>query len=94
MSKDKDMPAFPCPEASVARFGQSNPDVFMGLTMRDYFAARAPIASEARISLNRESDRSRNPYNESHKPKIRSDVEIEVSLRYEWADAMIAERNK
>lgn len=32
-------PAFPAPEASQAHFG--SPDVYMGMTLRDYFAAKA-----------------------------------------------------
>ena len=32
-------PAFPAPEASQVHFG--NPDGYMGLTLRDYFAAKA-----------------------------------------------------
>ena len=36
---DNGGPAFPAPEASVADFG--NPQVYVGLTMLDYFAAKA-----------------------------------------------------
>jgi len=41
MNKDDGGPAFPAPEAAKARFGDSNPDAFLGMTLRDYFAARA-----------------------------------------------------
>ncbi|WP_205576967.1 hypothetical protein [uncultured Pseudomonas sp.] len=34
-------PAFPAPEAAMARFGESNPDAFLGMSLRDHFAARA-----------------------------------------------------
>lgn len=34
-------PAFPAPEAAMARFGESNPDAFLGMSLRDYFAAKA-----------------------------------------------------
>jgi hypothetical protein len=35
----KDMPAFPCPESSVSQFG--DPTAYEGMTLRDYFAAKA-----------------------------------------------------
>lgn len=38
MSRDAE-PAFPCPEASALHFG--NTDGYMGMTLRDYFAAMA-----------------------------------------------------
>lgn len=41
MNKDDGGPAFPAPETSKARFGESNPDLFMGMSLRDYFAAKA-----------------------------------------------------
>lgn len=41
MSKDDGGPAYPAPEAAKARFGDSNPDVFLGMSLRDYFAAKA-----------------------------------------------------
>ncbi|MFW9085606.1 hypothetical protein ACOI7N_13730 [Pseudomonas sp. P2758] len=41
MNKDDGGPAFPAPEASVARFGEGNADAFLGMTLRDYFAAKA-----------------------------------------------------
>jgi hypothetical protein len=41
MSKDDGGPAYPAPEAAKARFGDSNPDAFLGMSLRDYFAAKA-----------------------------------------------------
>lgn len=41
MSKEDGGPAFPAPEAAKARFGSGNEDMFMGVTVRDYFAAKA-----------------------------------------------------
>ncbi len=65
-----------------------------GMTLRDYFAIRAPEPSESRISINRNRDSNRNPHNESHKPHIRSEVEIRCDLAYEYADAMLRAREK
>lgn len=39
MNKDDGGPAYPAPEAAKARFGDSNPDAFLGMSLRDYFAA-------------------------------------------------------
>lgn len=41
MRADTSEPAFPAPEAARVRFGAENQDAFMGVTMRDYFAAKA-----------------------------------------------------
>lgn len=41
MNKDDGGPAYPAPEAAKARFGDSNPDAFLGMSLRDYFAAKA-----------------------------------------------------
>lgn len=41
MSKNDGNPAFPAPEAGIARFGDGNADAFMGMSLRDYFAAKA-----------------------------------------------------
>ncbi|AQQ20222.1 hypothetical protein [Burkholderia cenocepacia] len=63
-----------------------------GMTLRDYFAIRAPEPTAERISMEHTSDRNRNPYNDEHRPKLRSDVEIRCDLAYEYADAMIRAR--
>lgn len=41
MNKEDGGPAFPAPEAAKARFGDSNPDAFLGMSLRDYLAAKA-----------------------------------------------------
>lgn len=41
MSKEDGGPAFPAPAAAVARFGDANADAFLGMSLRDYFAAKA-----------------------------------------------------
>jgi hypothetical protein len=43
----KDMPAFPCPESSVSQFG--DPTAYEGMTLRDYFAAKAMQAEYSQI---------------------------------------------
>lgn len=81
-------PAFPVIGAPGA------PEDFPGMTLRDYFAAQAPDPQPWWIELNRGRDRARNPHNESHKPIIRSELQLDASWRYEYADAMLAERSK
>ena len=39
MSKDNSEPAFPAPEASMEHYGKA--DGYTGMTLRDYFAAKA-----------------------------------------------------
>ena len=41
MNKEDGGPAFPAPDAAKARFGDSNPDAFLGMSLRDYLAAKA-----------------------------------------------------
>lgn len=65
-----------------------------GMTLRDWFAAFAPPPRTYMIEMLERSDRLKNPHNDSYKSKIRSRTEITAALRYEYADAMIAERNK
>lgn len=63
-----------------------------GVSMRDYFAIRAPEPTKETMDMERLRDRNRNPYNDSYKPPIRSDMEIRCALAYEYADAMIKAR--
>ncbi|MDN7413463.1 hypothetical protein QZM42_33600 [Burkholderia vietnamiensis] len=65
-----------------------------GLSLRDYFAIRAPEPKAERMAIERQSDHNRNPYNDAHKPKLRSDVEIRCDLAYEYADAMLRARGE
>lgn len=41
INKENGGPAFPAPDAARARFGETESDAFMGMTLRDYFAAKA-----------------------------------------------------
>lgn len=79
-------PAFPRP-------GSNNNERQKGMTLRDWFAGQAPDPSEEWVSSQRHMDRSRNPYNEAHKPRLREDVEIRAQYRFAYADAMIAARD-
>jgi hypothetical protein len=65
-----------------------------GMTLRDYFAIRAPEPSKDRIEMLMQFDRNRNPHNDSHKPRLRSEVEIRCDLAYEYADAMLRARGE
>lgn len=63
-----------------------------GMTLRDWFAAMAPTPDGDVVHIWQQSDRARNPHNDSHKPKLRSKAEIIAMLAYEHADAMLAAR--
>lgn len=84
-------PAFPC--HTNPRPGTLN-KAPQGMSLRDYFAIRAPEPTAERMTMERQRDRNRNPYNEGHKPPHRSDVEIRCDLAYEYADAMIRARGE
>jgi hypothetical protein len=64
------------------------------MSLRDYFAIHAPDPSTEAVINEQRSDRLKNQYNEQHKPKIRTNLEINAALRYSFADAMLAEREK
>ena len=59
------------------------------IELRDYFAIHAPQPSRETISLYLSLDKGRNPHKDHFKPKIRTEVEIECDLRYEFADMMM-----
>jgi hypothetical protein len=82
-------PAFPVTEWHD---GGSIPIAAKGMSLRDWFAAMAPKPPRWRIKLESNMDRSRNPHNDSYKPKIRGEFEIEADLRFEFADAMLKAR--
>lgn len=63
-----------------------------GMTLRDYFAATLPSPTENEIELQYKLDKACNPYNESHKPKLRERKEVIADLRYIVADAMLEAR--
>ena len=65
---------------------------YCGMTLRDYFAIHAPEPSAEDVQRERGRDKSKNPYNEAHKPRLREDKEIRAYLRYACADAMLAAR--
>ena len=78
-------PAYPVPG------DQPHPQM-NGMSLRDWFAAHAPEPSESEIDRAYKLDKMRNPYNEPHKPKLRSDLEIRAAHRFAYADAMLAAR--
>lgn len=53
------------------------------------FAASAPPMSESYIQLQQNSDRNRNPHNDSYKPKLRSRDEIIADYRVEFAETQL-----
>jgi len=91
MSKDTGGPAFPHDNFEL---GNAHLIASHGITLRDWFATFAPQPRPYLIDMHQRSDQLKNPHNDSHKPRLRSRNEIVSMLRYEYADAMIAERNK
>jgi hypothetical protein len=64
------------------------------ITLRDYFAAHAPMPSDEQIVFEMQRDRNRNPHNEGHKPRLRERVNIIADLAFAYADAMLKAREK
>ena len=93
MSKINDGgPAFPMPASTDGNGNVTFAEY--GMSLRDWFAGTLPEPSEDRVNREREIDRAANPHNESHKPPMRNDREIRAYLRYQYADAMLAERDR
>ncbi len=66
-----------------------------GLTKRDYFAIHGPAPTAEAIKHHGEVERMANPHNEPYgKPVRHSGDEIAVILRYQFADRMLADREK
>ena len=86
MNGKKDIYAFP--------FTSDTYTADAGLTMRDYFAAHAPEPSLEDIGAQMQRDKNINPHNDSYKPALRSRLEIIADLKFAYADAMLAARNK
>lgn len=93
MSAPENPPAFPFPEIRDAD-GCGILQGSTGMTLRDWFAGTLPEPSSDAIAIQESFDRSRNPYNEGHKPRLRSRDEIVAYLRYRAADALLSERAK
>lgn len=65
---------------------------FPGMTLRDYFAVRAPAPTKEAVELIMRMEQQANQHNDHYKPARRGILEIECALRYKWADAMIEAR--
>ena len=71
-----------------------------GMSLRDYFAIHAPEPTEEEIlawkSRIERQEQMANPHNEPYANKVRrrGTLEIKCSLRFAYADAMLAEREK
>lgn len=63
-----------------------------GMTMRDYFAAHAPLPTEDEIRREMALDSAKNPHNDRRGPMLRSRHQIIATLAYKRADAMLAAR--
>jgi hypothetical protein len=91
--KEGDRPAFPAHSFYSDGSPQLPDATNSGVTLRDWFATFAPRPQKWQIDLAMQSDRNRNPHNDSHKPPIRSQTEVIAALRYDYADAMIKARS-
>lgn len=65
-----------------------------GMSLRDYFAIRAPDPSNEEINMQMQFDISRNPHNDYHKAPRRSKFEIIAQHKFAYADAMIKARGQ
>lgn len=95
MSKDDGGPAFPvlCDFDANVVTGHRTANSSgweIGVSIRDYFAAHANISHIAVVSRAIKEHLK----NEGDMTKSRSDADIEATLRYEFADSMLAERQK
>lgn len=90
-------PAFPAriPLEYVHEQGKEYPDFSeAGMSLRDYFAIHAPAPTKEEIQHVADMERAANPHGDTYKPARRGSLEIECSLRFKWADAMLAERKR
>ena len=81
--KDNGGPAYPAPDAARARFGETESDAFMGMTLRDYLAAKAMQGM-----LAYPGDEQRGSHHNNN------DYDGVSSMAYAYADAMLEERAK
>ena len=82
--KDDGGPAFPAPEAGVARFGEGNADAFIGMTLRDYFATKCDLSPYAPVDVFYRTY--------GRNPDASELAAIIAAIRYIEADAMLAAR--
>lgn len=101
MNKDDGGPAFPAPDAAKARFGDSNPDAFLGMSLRDYFAAKADIRDDfdsdgcidQRLAVALMDGETPPNWDNDYLEARVWWAKAESRLRYMKADAMIAARS-
>lgn len=53
----------------------------------------APNPSDSKIAIQRQSDKNKNPYNESHRPPLRDDDEIIIDYKIEFAKKLLSKLN-
>jgi hypothetical protein len=62
------------------------------MDLTDWFATFAPEPTKEQIQSEIERERLANPYNDSYKPKRRSNLEIICDLKYEYGHQMMMAR--
>jgi hypothetical protein len=67
---------------------------FSGMSLRDWFAAHAPMWSESERKFRIERDHHITMNDQQHMRRDRNVVELEAECRYQWADAMISARKE
>lgn len=95
MTHNNGGPAFPASSA-----------FFKGMTLRDYFAVKAPLSQECIGSIAYQIVGRKAPewteFMETNKDariayqweKLKYEMELDAALRFMWADAMLAAREK
>lgn len=87
MSAPKNPPLLGMPNYVPERDGEP-------FSLRDLFAAFLPEPAREQVEHEAERDRQANPHGDSYKPARRSLDEIRCDLRYRYANAMLAARQR
>ena len=61
----------------------------MTISIFEQIALHTPKPTDAEIELQQKLDHNRNPHNDAHKPPLRSKLEIECDLRFEFAKTFL-----
>lgn len=67
---------------------------YPGMSLRDYFAIHGPEPRKEDIEFVMNREKAANPHGDNYKPRRRGWNEIRIALRWEFADAMLAQRSK
>lgn len=91
-TKDDGGPAFPAPDAGEEHFSQRS--AYMGMSLRDYFAAHAPLESLKFQDTNAAAKFASLPPPENDEELIALGMAIAAKASFIYADAMLEARKK